>query len=67
MATLMKTGLDRETTALLINLCEAGANPEALAVIVKELRRETAMLASTNPSTLSTSPTHNDFNVCQST
>jgi mitotic-spindle organizing protein 1 len=41
---ILDTGLDRETLRILIGLCEAGVNPEALAAIVKELRREAAAL-----------------------
>lgn len=29
---ILNTGLDRETLAILVNLCEAGVNPEALAL-----------------------------------
>lgn len=32
MATLLNTGLDRETIGLCVSLCERGVNPEALAV-----------------------------------
>jgi hypothetical protein len=32
IATILNTGLDRETVALCISLCERGVNPEALAV-----------------------------------
>lgn len=31
MSTLLNTGLDRESLRILVNLCEAGVNPEALA------------------------------------
>lgn len=41
---LLHTGLDRESLAILIALIETGVNPEALAAVVKELRRETAEL-----------------------
>jgi Mitotic-spindle organizing gamma-tubulin ring associated len=41
---LLSTGLDMETLSLLISLCESGVNPEALANVVKELRREAAAL-----------------------
>lgn len=41
---LLNTGLDADTLALCVRLCEQGVNPEALAVIIKELRRETAQL-----------------------
>lgn len=40
----LETGLDQETLAILLALCEQGVNPEALAAVVKELRRETAAL-----------------------
>lgn len=43
---ILDTGLDQETLAILIGLCEAGVNPEALATLVKELRREVAALKS---------------------
>ncbi|KAI8987799.1 mitotic-spindle organizing gamma-tubulin ring associated-domain-containing protein [Mycotypha africana] len=32
MATMLNTGLDRDTLSLCISLCEKGVNPEALAV-----------------------------------
>jgi mitotic-spindle organizing protein 1 len=41
---LLNTGLDRDTLSVLIALCENGVNPEALAAVVKELRREAAAL-----------------------
>lgn len=31
MSTLLNTGLDKESLRILVNLCEAGVNPEALA------------------------------------
>jgi len=37
---VLNTGLDRETLSILIELIEQGVNPEALAVVVKELRSE---------------------------
>lgn len=42
---LLQTGLDRETLAVLVGLTESGVNPEALAAVVRELRREAAVLA----------------------
>ena len=39
---LLNTGLDRETLSILVSLCENGVNPEALAAVVRELRRESA-------------------------
>ncbi|EOD06920.1 hypothetical protein EMIHUDRAFT_246127 [Emiliania huxleyi CCMP1516] len=44
LSQLLETGLDRETLAVLIGLTEQGVNPEALAAVVKELRRESAAL-----------------------
>ena len=41
---LLQTGLDRETLSVLVGLTESGVNPEALAAVVKELRRESAAL-----------------------
>jgi mitotic-spindle organizing protein 1 len=37
---ILDTGLDKETLAILIGLCEAGAHPEALAKVVQELKKE---------------------------
>jgi len=45
LSRLLNTGLDRETLGILVSLCENGTNPEALAMVVKELRREGDMLA----------------------
>ncbi len=45
LSKLLNTGLDRETLEVLVALCENGANPESLAMVVKELRREAAALA----------------------
>ena len=42
ISNILNTGLDRETLSILLNLCEAGVHPEALAAVVKELRREAA-------------------------
>ena len=41
---LLNTGLDRATLTVLVGLTESGVNPEALAAVVKELRRESAAL-----------------------
>jgi mitotic-spindle organizing protein 1 len=41
---LLDTGLDKETLSVLISLVESGVHPEALAAVVKELRREAAEL-----------------------
>ncbi|KAK1262648.1 UNC93-like protein 1 [Acorus gramineus] len=42
ISNLMNTGLDRHTLSILISLCERGVNPEALAALVRELRRESS-------------------------
>jgi len=41
---LLHTGLDRTTLSLCVSLIENGVNPEALATVIKELRRETQAL-----------------------
>lgn len=42
---LLNTGLDDDTLKVCVQLLEAGVNPEALAAVVRELRRETASIA----------------------
>ncbi|XP_057853840.2 mitotic-spindle organizing protein 1 [Cryptomeria japonica] len=44
MSNFLQTGLDRHSLAILIALTEQGVNPEALAAVVKELRREAAAI-----------------------
>ena len=44
MSRVLNTDLDRETLSILIGLLETGVNPEALAAVVKELRREAKAL-----------------------
>ncbi len=41
---ILDTGLDKDSLSILISLIEAGVNPEALAAVVLELRREAAAL-----------------------
>ena len=43
---LLNTGLDRATLNVLVGMTESGVNPEALAAVVRELRREAASLES---------------------
>ncbi|KAM1309774.1 hypothetical protein ACFX13_006584 [Malus domestica] len=45
MSNILDTGLDHHTLSILIALCDLGLNPEALAAVVKELRREVIPLA----------------------
>lgn len=46
---LLNTGLDDETLRICVQLLEAGINPEALADVVKELRREVAAIRVSYP------------------
>jgi len=41
---LLNTQLDKETLATCVGMIESGVNPEALAAVVQELRRENAAL-----------------------
>lgn len=40
LSKLLCTGLEPETLATCVRLCEAGINPELLASVVRELRKE---------------------------
>ncbi|KZO98196.1 hypothetical protein CALVIDRAFT_479002 [Calocera viscosa TUFC12733] len=42
---LLNTGLDRETLATCVEMIERGTNPEALAAVVQEMRKEKAALS----------------------
>ncbi|KAI0366984.1 hypothetical protein BV20DRAFT_1025162 [Pilatotrama ljubarskyi] len=44
---LLNTGLDKETLATCVSLIESGVNPEALAAVIQELRRESAATKAT--------------------
>ncbi|KAF0982590.1 hypothetical protein FDP41_011520 [Naegleria fowleri] len=37
---ILNAGLDRESLSIIMNLCEMGINPEALAACVKEIKTE---------------------------
>jgi len=41
---ILNCGIDRSTLSILVSLCENGVNPEALALVIKELRRESEAL-----------------------
>ncbi len=41
---LLDCGLDKESLAILVSLCEYGVNPDALATVVQELRRDATTL-----------------------
>ncbi|KAK6945706.1 Mitotic-spindle organizing protein 1 [Dillenia turbinata] len=49
MSNMLDTGLDRHTLSVLIALCDLGLNPEALAAVVKELKREPSSPSSVPP------------------
>ena len=42
MSRLLNTGLDTDTVALCVRLCECGINPDALSQVIQELRKEAA-------------------------
>jgi mitotic-spindle organizing protein 1 len=42
---ILNCDVDKQTLAVLVSLCEQGVNPEALAAVVTELRREAASSA----------------------
>ncbi|KAH7924277.1 hypothetical protein BV22DRAFT_1035267 [Leucogyrophana mollusca] len=41
---LLNTQLDKETLATCVGMIESGVNPEALAAVIQELRREASVL-----------------------
>ena len=41
---VLGAGLDRESLSIVMNLCEMGINPEALAACVKEIKSEAQKL-----------------------
>ena len=41
---MLNCGLDKKSLNILVGMIENGVNPEALALVVKELKRETAAL-----------------------
>ena len=40
LSALLNTGLDAESLSLCVRLCEAGAHPEALATVIRELKKQ---------------------------
>lgn len=44
MSQLLNTQLDKETLATCVSMIESGVNPEALAAVIQELRRENVAL-----------------------
>jgi mitotic-spindle organizing protein 1 len=39
ISTLLNTGLDRKSLSVCVDLLETGVNPQALAIVVKELNK----------------------------
>ena len=48
LSKLLNTGLDQNSLAICVRLCEQGVHPEALATIVRELRRESQAIRHLN-------------------
>lgn len=46
ISSLLNTGLDSDSLAICVRLCESGINPEALALVIHELRRAAASVQS---------------------
>ncbi|WVR07048.1 mitotic-spindle organizing protein 1 [Kwoniella sp. DSM 27419] len=40
LSQLLQTGLDKNTLSICVGMIEQGANPDTLAAVIKELRRE---------------------------
>lgn len=40
ISNILDTRLDAETLSICVRLCELGVNPEALAQVIQELRKE---------------------------
>lgn len=51
LSRLLGTGLDIETLSICVRLCEAGVNPEVLATVIRELKKETLPKSDENTST----------------
>ncbi|KAF9071285.1 mitotic-spindle organizing gamma-tubulin ring associated-domain-containing protein [Rhodocollybia butyracea] len=53
MSQLLNTQLDKETLTTCVRMIESGVNPEALAAVIQELRRENSALTGRAASTVS--------------
>ncbi|KAJ0424550.1 mitotic-spindle organizing gamma-tubulin ring associated-domain-containing protein [Aspergillus carlsbadensis] len=49
ISTLLNTNLDRTELSLCVSLIENGVNPDALANVIKDLRKEAAITSRTLP------------------
>ncbi|KAJ7672677.1 mitotic-spindle organizing gamma-tubulin ring associated-domain-containing protein, partial [Mycena rosella] len=48
MSQLLNTQLDKETLTTCVRMLESGVNPEALAAVIQELRRENGAVGSSS-------------------
>jgi len=62
LSRLLNTGLDKDSLALCVRLCEQGAHPEALATIIRELRRESQAIKAAAASTSGASTSQRNKN-----
>jgi len=62
LSRLLNTGLDKDSLALCVRLCEQGAHPEALATIIRELRRESQAIKTAAASTTGASTSQRNKN-----
>lgn len=53
LSKLLNTGLDAETLAICVRLCENGVNPEALALAINQVRHNTLPKSQSTSSGLS--------------
>lgn len=61
LSRLLNTGLDRETLAILMALIQKGVNPEALAAVVKDLRKDAASASTQSAVAAATTTTERTF------
>ena len=59
LSQLLNTGLDSQSLSLCVRLCEQGAHPEALATIIRELRRESQAIKAAAASSSGASQNNN--------
>jgi len=52
LSKLLNTGLDAETLAICVRLCENGVKPEALALVINQARQQGGVAKSTSSNAL---------------
>ena len=62
LSRLLNTGLDTASLASCVRLCEQGAHPEALATVIRELRRESQVVKAAAAATSGSSTSHQNSN-----